>query len=250
MKVVIVEDEHPASQKLIRLLQEFDKSIEVAAILESVEDATNWFLKNLYPDLIFMDVQLADGTCFEIFENIEIKTPVIFITAFDKYALKAFKVNSIDYLLKPVNKVDLNKAIQKYKSFYNKEENYAKINSLINNMMPKIKERLLIKVGEHFKSIQISDIKCFYIKERCNFIFIEKGKSYALDYSLDKTESLISPEKFFRVNRNIIINFSAIKDIIAYSSSRLKIVITDWPDKDEIIVSRERVADFKKWMDR
>jgi len=250
MKVLIIEDEHPASQKLERLLKEIDEDIEVVGFLESVEDSINWFLQNPHPDLIFMDIQLSDGLSFEIFENIEIKTPTIFTTAFDEYALRAFKINSVDYLLKPLDSYALNKAVQKYKTVYMKEEYYSKIENLLNQLQPKIKERILIKIGEHYKSIQINDINYFFIKERCSFINIGKGKNYAIDYSLDKAEKMIDPKKFFRVNRNFIANFSSIKDIVAYSSSRLKIIIDGWSSDDEILVSRERVADFKEWMNR
>ena len=135
MKVLIIEDEHPASQKLERLLKEIDESIEIVGVLESVEDSTNWFLQNSHPDLIFMDIQLNDGLCFEIFENIEIKTPVVFTTAFDEYALRAFKVNSVDYLLKPVDSDALNKAVQKYRLVYKKDEYYSKIENLLNQLL-------------------------------------------------------------------------------------------------------------------
>jgi DNA-binding LytR/AlgR family response regulator len=250
VKVLIIEDELPASQKLERLLKEIDESIEVVGVLESVEDSTNWFLQNPGPDLIFMDIQLNDGLSFEIFENIEIKTPIVFTTAFDEYALKAFKVNSVDYLLKPLDSDALNKAVQKYKSVFSKDEYNSRIENLLDQLQPKTKERILIKIGEHYKSIQINDINYFFIKERCSFINLGKGKNYSIDYSLDKAEKMIDPKKFFRVNRNFMINISAIKDIIAYSSNRLKIVADGWPDDNVILVSRERVADFKVWMDR
>lgn len=250
MKVLIIEDEFPASQKLKRMLTEIDEDIEVIEVLESVEDAANWFLHNRNPDLIFMDIQLNDGLSFEIFEKSEINTPVIFTTAFDEYALRAFKVNSVDYLLKPLDSAELHKAILKYRSLYANDEYFFNIEKLLNQLNPKTKERILIKIGEHFKSIPINNINYFFIKERCTFINIGKGKNYTIDYSLDKAEKVIDTKKFFRINRNFIINFSAIKDIIAYSSSRLKIIVEDWSDDNAILVSRERVADFKKWMDR
>jgi len=250
MKVLIVEDEQPASQKLIRLIGEIDSSIEIVDSIESVERATNWLLSNPHPELIFMDIQLEDGICFEIFENCVIKTPVIFTTAYDDYSLKAFKVNSVDYLLKPIVLEELKNAIEKFKTVHHQKVDFAKIGSFINQLQPKTKERFLIKIGEHYRSIQVSRISCFFIKERCNFINVDKGKNYAIDYSLDKVEDLIDSKMFFRVNRNFIINFLAIQDIIAYSSSRLKIILTNWEENDEILVSRERVAEFKEWMDR
>jgi DNA-binding LytR/AlgR family response regulator len=250
MKVLIVEDEQPASQKLIRLLREIDSDIEVVEIIESVERATNWLFSHPTPDLIIMDIQLEDGVCFEIFENYDIKTPVIFTTAYDEYSLKAFKVNSVDYLLKPIDLEELKNAIEKFKTVHHQKLDFTRIESLINKLQPKTKERFLIKIGEHYRSIPVSRINCFFIKERCNFINVEKGKNYAIDYSLDKVEDIIDSKMFFRVNRNFIVNFLAIKDIIAYSSSRLKIILTNWEENDEILVSRERVAAFKEWMDR
>jgi DNA-binding LytR/AlgR family response regulator len=250
MKVLIIEDEQPASQKLIRLIGEIDPGIEIVSIIESVERATNWLLNNPHPDLIFMDIQLEDGICFEIFENCGIKTPVIFTTAYNDYSLKAFKINSVDYLLKPIVLEELKNAIEKFKTIHYLKVDFTKIESFINQLQPKNKERFLIKIGEHYRSIQVSSINCFFIKERCNFINVDKGKNYALDYSLDKIEEIIDSKMFFRVNRNFIINFIAIQDIIGYSSSRLKIILTNWEENDEILVSRERVAEFKEWMDR
>jgi len=250
MKVLIIEDERPASQKLVRLLREIDKDIEVLEILESVEASTNWLLDHAHPDLIFMDVQLEDGICFEIFENCPVKTPVIFTTAYDEYSLKAFKVNSVDYLLKPVTRDDLKFAIEKFRTVHNLKADSKRIESFLNQLPPPKKERFLIKIGEHYRSVPISAINCFFIKERCNFIHVDKGKIYAVDYSLDKIGQMVDWKMFFRVNRNMIINFSAINDIIAYSSNRLKIILADWQEKEDILVSRERVADFKKWIDR
>lgn len=249
MNVLLIEDEKPASQKLIRLLQEINPDIGIIDVLKSVEQSINWFLNNPKPDLIFMDIQLEDGVCFEIFEAIPIHTPIVFTTAYDEYTLKAFKVNSIDYLLKPINPPDLKNAINKFHTHY-KQTDYSRIESIINQLQSNTKERFLIKIGEHYRSVQTSAINCFYIKERCNFIHVDKGRNYSIDYSLDKIEQLIDSKSFFRINRNFIINYSAIQDIIAYSTNRLKILLKDWAETDDIIVSRERVSDFKAWMDR
>ncbi len=249
MKVVIIEDEQPAAQKLLRLLRVIESDYEVAAILPSVEQSVNWLLINPHPGLIFMDIQLEDGICFEIFEKVTLKTPVIFTTAYNDYALRAFKVNSIDYLLKPLTEDDLKVAIIKYKEVFARPDYFLRIENLMNQLQPSTKERFLIKIGEHFKSIQTDDITCFYIKERCNFISTCKGKNYPVDYSLDKIETMIDGRRFFRVNRNFIVNFHFIRDVVAYSSSRLKIVVEGFAE-EEIIVSRERVGDFKDWMDR
>lgn len=249
MKVLIIEDEKPASQKLIRLLGKISPDIEIIDVLKSVEQSINWFLNNPKPDLIFMDIQLEDGICFEIFEDKPIYTPIIFTTAYNEYTLKAFKVNSIDYLLKPIDENELKNAMDKFKTHYKRTE-YTELESLLNKLQPQTKERFLIKIGEHYKSIQTSMIDYFYIKERCNFIHVNNGKDYPIDYSLDKIEQLIDSKCFFRISRNFIVNLSAIQDIISYSSNRLKIVLKDWNEQGDIIVSRERVSDFKEWMDR
>jgi len=250
MKVLIIEDERPAAQKLIRMLKEFDSGIEIVDILESVEKSINWFHKHPEPDLIFMDIQLEDGLSFDIFENCRIDIPVIFTTAYNEYALKAFKVNSVDYLLKPIDRNELKNAIDKFTIIHQSRTDYSKLESVIKQLQPQQKERFLVKVGEYYKSVPISTIQCFYINERCTFLFTDSAKSYPLDYSLDKIEQLIDSKSFFRINRDFIVNFYAIRDMIAHSSSRLKIILADWTEKEEIVVSRERVADFKKWIDR
>lgn len=249
MKVLIIEDEKPAAQKLERLLAEIDRKIKIIEVIESVEDSINYLEQHISPDLIMMDIQLSDGLCFEIFENIQVNIPVIFTTAYDEYAIRAFKVNSVDYLLKPVDPYALSKAIHKFKTLHGNYQSNT-IENLINQFKPKSKERFLIKIGEHFRSIPASDITCFYIMERCTFIYTCQNKTYPLDYSLDQLEKIVDPARFYRINRNYIIHITAIKDIIAYSSSRLKIILKNWSGEDEILVSRERVKEFKEWMDQ
>jgi len=165
MKVLIIEDEQLAAKKLIRLLKEIDNTIDIVEILGSIESAANWLRSNSFPELIFMDIQLEDGLCFEIFEKIEIKIPVIFTTAYDEYTLKAFKVNSVDYLLKPIKPVELKNALDKYSRFHHRLD-FAGIEMALKQLQPKQKERFLIKVGEHYKSVEIAAIDCFYVKER------------------------------------------------------------------------------------
>lgn len=249
MRVLIIEDEYPASSRLKRLIQEIDSNINILATLQSVEDSINWLLKNEHPDLIFLDIQLDDGLCFEIFEKIEMITPIIFTTAFDEYAIRAFKVNSIDYLLKPIEKEELSKSIEKFKKYHENNYNH-KIEKIINSLKPQTKQRFLVKVGEHYRSVQVCDINCFYIEERCNFILTSEGKTYAVDYSLDRLEALVDENSFFRLNRNFLVNLNAIKDIVSFSSNRLKITLNNWQNKEDILVSRDRVRDFKNWVDR
>ena len=250
MKVLIIEDERPAAQKLIRLLKEVDSHIEVIGILQSVEQATNWLTENPTPELIFMDIQLEDGISFEIFENVTIKSPVIFTTAYDEYALKAFKVNSIDYLLKPVDPVELKNALDKYRHFHSSQADNARYETLLRHLYTSYKERFLIKIGEHYKSVPVKDVACFYILERGTFLLTRTGKHYPMDYSLDKIEQQVDPKSFFRVNRNCIVNHDAIGDMIAYSSNRIKLILSAWRENGDILVSRERVAGFKQWIDR
>ncbi|MDR2917215.1 MAG: LytTR family DNA-binding domain-containing protein [Tannerella sp.] len=251
MKVLIIEDERPAAQKLIRMLEEIDRSIEIIDVVKSVEQATNWFAANPAPELIFMDIQLEDGISFEIFETCRITTPVIFTTAYDEYTLKAFKVNSVDYLLKPISTEELKAAINKFNALHKQKTDYAKLETIIRQLQPQTKERFLIRIGEHFRSVPVSSVRCFFVLEKSAFLLTDKGKSYPIDYSLDKIEQMIDPKSFFRVNRNYIVNFHAIRDILIYSSSRLKLVLDDYAGKDDdILVSRERVGAFKEWIDR
>lgn len=250
MKVLIIEDERPAADKLTRLLTDVVPDVEIVNILGSVEKSVNWFNAGYAnPDLVFMDIQLEDGLCFEIFENTDLKVPVIFTTAYDEYALRAFKVNSVDYLLKPISSEDLQRSIDKFNKVYRQQADYGKLEAVIRQLQPPTKERFLIRIGEHYRSIPVSDINCFYISERCTFILTGTGRSYPIDYSLDRVGQVINNHTFFRVNRNFIINFYAIRDMIAYSSSRIRIIVAG-AEKEEILVSRERVSDFKEWIDR
>ncbi|MDT8400570.1 MAG: LytTR family DNA-binding domain-containing protein [Bacteroidales bacterium] len=250
MKVLIIEDEKPASLKLKRMLYDLDDTINIAAILESVEESSNWFLNNPSPDLVFMDIQLDDGLCFEIFENVNITIPVIFTTAYDEYAIRAFRVNSVDYLLKPIKAEDLGKAIDKFRKIHGRKTDDSIINSLLKQMETGRRERFLIKIGQHYRPVQVADIHYFFIREGCAFISGGSGRDYAIDFSLDRLEQMLDPKKFYRVNRNYLVNINAIKDIMAYSSSRLKLILDGQDDNDDVVVSRDRVADFKKWMDR
>jgi len=250
MKVLIVEDENLAAEKLEKTLSEINPEVEVIGKLQSVIESVNWFHEHPEPDLIFMDIQLDDGICFEIFDAIEIRTPVIFTTAYDQYAIRAFKVNSIDYLLKPIEKETLLYALEKFKSLFQSEEyDYSKFQSLFEKMVKDYKNRFFVKIGNHFHSISVADIDCFFIREKGTFLKTKSGKNFDMDYSLDQVQKLVNPEKFFRINRNFLINIDAIQDIFSYSSSRLGIKIK-MMDHLDLIVSREKVTDFKKWLDR
>jgi two-component system, LytTR family, response regulator LytT len=251
MNVLIIENEKPAVEKLQRLIKNIDPTISVVGILESVEHSIDWLLKNDTPDLILMDIQLDDGICFEIFESVKIKSPIIFTTAYDEYAIRAFKVNSVDYLLKPITKESLASAIEKLRTLFPVQTiNNEKINHIYEQLGAQHKTRFFVKIGEHCQSISTNEIACFYIVERCTFFMTSSGKRYDVNYSLEQLEKLIDPQLFFRINRHTIINISVITDIISFSTNRLKIKIANEDKVGELLVSREKVTAFKEWLDR
>lgn len=251
MNVLIIEDEKPAARRLNRMLAELD--IEVSQMLHSVEESLDWLQNNEHPDLIFLDIQLSDGLSFEIFEEIEVKSAIIFTTAYDEYALKAFKLNSIDYLLKPIDDDELEVAVNQFKQQQPKQSDVqVNLNDirklLINPVDRKYKKRLSIKVGQHIKIIPIDDVECFYSENKATYIHTVDKRNYLLDSSLENWQDQLNPEHFYRVNRTFIVHINAIKDIVAYTNSRLKLILNSY-NESEIIVSRERVKDFKNWID-
>jgi len=249
MNCLIAEDEKVAAERLVGLIKKCDPSIYIIEIVQSVKNAVQWLNTHQAPDLIFMDIQLADGLSFEIFEQTIVKTPVIFTTAYDEYALKAFKVNSIDYLLKPVDHGELKNAIDKFKENNSPKEIPAQVfDSIMHSLTKKHKNKFVMIVGEHIKVFTTEDIQCFYSMEKYTFLQNNSGRDYAVNYSLDQLEDLLDPAQFFRINRKFIVSFSAISDIISYSNSRLKVKLNS-NDSDELIVSREKVQDFKKWLE-
>jgi two-component system LytT family response regulator len=255
MNTLVIEDEKPAARRLVELIHRYDSKIKVIGIIDSVEKSVEWFRSSDYPELVFMDIQLADGLSFEIFEQTVVHCPVIFTTAFDEYMIKAFKVNSVDYLLKPINYEELAAAMEKYKSNFGPrpadefKPDIELYDTLISQFVHPYKNRFVVKVGLHIRSIPVDKIDYFYICEKSTFICTVEGKSYAIDYYLDRIEQLVDPRLFFRINRKFIISINAVRDIIAYSNSRLKIVLNN-PTEEEAIVSREKVRDFKTWLDR
>lgn len=250
MNVLIIEDERPAAEKLQKILLEIQPEINVLARLESVIDSINWLNSHEAPDLIFMDIQLDDGVCFEIFDAVKIDTPVIFTTAYDSYAIKAFQVNSVDYLLKPIEKMAVFKALEKYKSIYqSRPAQGERLKSLTQQFPVSYKSRFFVRIGTHFHTIAVDDIQCFFIQERAVFLKTIQGKKYDLDHSLDQVQQMVDPASFFRINRNYLIHINAIQDIFSYSANRLGVKLK-MMDHLDMIVSREKVTDFKKWLDR
>ena len=251
MTVIIIEDEKPAARRLNRMLLAL--GIDAKTMLHSVEESLNWLQNNEHPDLIFLDIQLSDGLSFEIFEEIDVNSAIIFTTAYDEYALKAFKLNSIDYLLKPLDEDELKFAVAMFKEKQPEQTNVqlnldAIRKLLINPMDRKFKKRLTIRVGQHIKIINIDAVECFYSENKSTYIHTSENRNHLLDSSLEYWQEQLNPEHFFRVNRTYIVQINAIKDIIAYSNSRLKLILNSY-NETEIIVSRERVKDFKSWID-
>ena len=246
IKTVIIEDEKPAARKLERLISLFP-DLEVVAILHSVEEGLEWFQNNAHPDLIFSDIVLGDGLSFDIFEKIPTRSFMIYTTAFDQYTLKAFKLNSIDYLLKPIMEEDLEKAINKFKSFLPAESdsNSVEIKSLIKDDKQKL-SRILVKIGYNLKIVQTDEVSCFYSENKIVYLQT-KERNYPTDFTLDELQELLEEKKFFRVNRQFIINSNFIKNI--HTSPYYKVEMEFQPE-EEITVSRDRVKDFKDWLSK
>lgn len=248
MNVIIIEDEKPSARRLKRMLNEHD--IDVVTMLHSVSESIEWFLNNEHPDLIMLDIQLSDGLSFEIFDAIDITSAIIFTTAYDEYALQAFKLNSIDYLLKPIDSDELEHAIYQFRKKLKNSQlvDLENIKELINNSFEKKhKQRFTIKIGQHLKIVTQKDIICFYSQDKATYIHTIEGRDYLIDYTLEQIFNELDPQLFFKVNRKFIIRLDAIIDIIAYSNSRLEIKLESY-NEDKIIVSREKVKDFKQWI--
>lgn len=249
--VLIIEDEEAAYQRLLKMIAGALPEATVLPPVVSIRSAIDWFSANAAPDLIFLDVHLADGQSFEIFKKVKVTSPVIFTTAYDQYALEAFTVNSIDYLLKPIKKDDLKRAVDKFLSFNlpgHPDINLQKLLSALQLQPIAYKERFVVKYGEHIKTIQTIDSAYFYTENKANFLVTRENKRYAIDHNLDQLEVLLDPKKFFRINRQFIIGFPAISEMFTYSKSRVLIKLNP-PTKLETIVSSERSAAFKSWLD-
>ncbi len=249
MNIIIIEDEKPAARLLQRKVEKL--GLQVNIMLHSVEESINWFQNNIHPDLIFLDIQLSDGLSFEIFETITIKSAVIFTTAYDEYALRAFKLNSIDYLLKPIDEDDLEVAINKFKQ-RNQPQNLALDFDMIRKMLVNpvekdYKKRFTVKIGQQLKLIDIQDVECFFSQDKGTYLHTLDNRDYLLEGTLEQLETELNPEDFYRVSRKFIIPMKAIKEIQMHSNSRLKLILPTYKD-DEVIVARERVGDFKEWI--
>lgn len=245
MQIIIIEDEKPAARLLQRRIEKLGYNVDV--MLHSVEDSIHWLINHPHPDLIFLDIQLSDGLSFQIFDEVEVSSSIIFTTAYDEYALKAFKLNSIDYLLKPVDEEELAFAIEKFEKQSEVKMNFSQIRNLF-DLNKTYKERFTTKIGTSIKMFSTDEVECFYSENKATYAFTKEGKNYLLDYTLDKIEESINPKYFFRINRGQIIQINAIKDISVYSNSRLKIILNKFSE-EECVVSREKVNDFRNWLE-
>jgi two-component system, LytTR family, response regulator LytT len=257
MKILIVEDEELAVKKIRKTLAGVEPDAEVVAVTDSILSTVNWLEENPAPDLILMDIELSDGQSFEIFNQTTIKSPVIFTTSYDEYALKAFKVNSIDYLLKPIQKEDLEAALQKLKQMkelYKTEETKSdvSIDNLVKELQQKLqpkdyRKRFLVKHAQKLVSIEVEEIAYFFSDGRLNFFKTYDNRKFVVDYTMDELEDMLDPDKYFRISRSFYISVNSVDQIHDYFGNRLMLMLKPAVDK-ESIVSREKVTDFKKWM--
>lgn len=250
MRILIIEDEKPASNLLIKQIKLHYPDAELFGNLDSIKKCLQWFSSNAQPDLIFCDIQLADGLSFEIFEKVQLSTPIIFTTAYDQYAIKAFQVNAIDYLLKPIDPKELARAVDKYK--LNRIPSSLEIDVLKSLLSPNkltFKSRFLVKFGDKIQSVPVEQISYFYSEEKVTFLQTIEGKKYVIESTLEQTEAQINPSDFFRLNRKYLCSMKSIDGIFAYSNSRLKVKLVNCSDQD-ILISREKVSDFKSWLDK
>ncbi|MFC3879889.1 LytR/AlgR family response regulator transcription factor [Algoriphagus namhaensis] len=250
MQILIIEDENPAAARLKRLIEPHFPGAQIHGNLDTVKSSMDWLRTNPAPDLIFCDIQLADGISFEIFKEIPVSSPVIFTTAFDQYAIQAFKVNSVDYLLKPLDPEAVEQAINKFKSTRSQTElDLSQIQALLAPPPKAYKSRFLVKFGEKIQSIPVEDVAFFFSESKVTYLQTHGGKRFILDSTMEQTEGMVDPKLFFRLNRKFLATITSISDIITYSNSRLKVILTNCQNQD-ILISRDKVADFKDWLDQ
>ncbi|MGB3077179.1 MAG: LytTR family DNA-binding domain-containing protein [Chitinophagales bacterium] len=249
MKILIIEDEIAAARRLRKMVSEALKDADIEDPLDSVKSAVKWFNDHGQPDLVFMDIHLADGNCFEIVEQVEINCPIIFTTAYDTYAVRAFEVNAIAYLMKPVKAGDLGAALKKYDKLKSASTNfnYQRLLETIHGDGGGYQKRLLLKIGQTIRALEINDIAYFYTHDKIVTIITGENRKYPADYTLDQLEKMLDPKLFFRINRKFIVSSKAIREMYVISKSRVKMVLHP-PIDAETAVSAERVATFKKWL--
>lgn len=251
VKILLIEDEDAAARRLLKMVNELMPEAEIPASLDSIEATVEWLNQNPQPDLMLMDIHLADGSSFKIFEEVEVQCPVIFITAYDQYAVKAFKVNSIDYLLKPVKREELEQALQRFKKLHKTEApaiDYAKLVRELQGEKKDLQKRFLVKIGQSLKAVEPQNVAYIHSEHKITFLCTFDGHRYPVDHSLDKMEELLNPQQFFRINRQFLINVDAIDQMFSFSKGRVKLVLKPKPSEDTI-VSVERSPVFREWLE-
>ncbi len=253
LNILLIEDEGPAARRLAQLLHEKLPGAQINGHIDTITTAVQWLRTYPEPDLIFLDIQLADGISFEIFEQVKVTAPIIFCTAYDQYAIRAFKLNSIDYLLKPIDPDELGQALNKFQTGRKEPVSQTpmisldQLRSLMQPAAKTFKNRFLVKVGERIQTIDVQEIAFFFSEDKVTFLQTAAGRKFIVDYTLDEIEDMVSPDTFFRLNRKYISAISAIQDVFTYSNSRLKIHLANCGDND-ILISREKMGAFKDWM--
>lgn len=251
MNVLIFEDEKHTAQRLIHLLEKYDSEINILKIISSVSEGIQWYRSNPAPDLVFQDILLNDGNCFEVFDQVKVETPIIFTTAYNEFALRSFKVNSIDYVVKPYDYKDIKAALDKFRNFkgmfFPPESDLLR--KIVFSEKSEIKKRFLIKIGDKYRSVKSEDIAWFFYGEGLTFLVSFENERFPVNYSVEEISRVLDADSFFQINRKYIVNIECIEKIHAWFNSRFKIEIAPTPD-EEIIVSRDRAKEFKLWLDR
>lgn len=251
ISILIIEDESPAALRLEKLLKELDSDVRILGKIDTVESAVKWFKTNPHPDLIILDIQLGDGISFEIFKKVQVDSYIIFTTAYDEYAIKAFELNSIDYLLKPVNEEKLSQSLRKFRKFkgQHSELNIDHLLDAIEKRETRYKRRFIVTIAGKIKVVETEDIAFFYSREKNSFLCSVEKRHFPVDFSLDQLESMLNPDLFFRINRQYIVQYKSIDRIDILSKSRIRIT-TNPPADEEILVSSARTSDFRGWLER
>ena len=250
-RILIVEDEEPAASRLARLLTRIDPGIEIAGTADTIDSAVDWIRTNPKPDLIMLDIQLGDGLSFEIFRKTDIESYVIFTTAYDEYAIRAFELNSIDYLLKPIDETRLSHSLEKFRKFrsFTPQVNIAELMEAMEKKNDRYKKRFIVNISNRIRVIDIADVAYFFTREKNTFLCTHSNRNYPLEFSLDQLEEIVNPEVFFRVSRQYLVSFKSILKIHVLSHSRIMIELSPVPP-DEVLVSTARTPEFRKWLDK